>query len=217
MRFALRSTLMAAAITAGIIAFAAPAASAAESDPYTPHTPTPPSLAGSSASALCVGDAPWINYSVTLTDPDNQSKGHTAYLLMTDGTDSVTLTLGPLVNGRISGSVLWPGASVDSSGAPTGWPGWAELNGEWVETDGNYAWTRGAITAELHVNPELTVPLSYPPASAACASPTIVRTDAPASLAITGGAVPYLALGIGVTALGAGIGVVAVRRRRSRV
>ncbi len=125
----MRKTLLTAVLAATIIALSATGAVAAENGPYPPYTPTPPSLAGSQASAVCVHDVPWINYSVQLTDPDNQAKSHFAYLLLKHGTDSVEIPLGELVDGAISGSVLWPGASVDTTGAPTGWPGWAEVGG----------------------------------------------------------------------------------------
>ncbi len=65
------------------------------------------------------------------------------------------------------------------------------------------------------MNPELTVPLSYPPATAACASPTAVSAAEDPSLAITGGQLPVVAIGIGGTALVVGIGVVLLRRRRT--
>lgn len=213
----MRSTLIAAVLTAGLVALVAPAAGATEPGPYTPDTHTPPSLAGSTASALCVGDVPWINYSVELTDPDKQATNDFATLVFSNGTESVEVKLGKLDKGALKGSVLWPGATIDADGNPTGWPGWAEVDGVWTAIgDDNFGWTRSATSAELRVNPELTVPISYPPASAACASPTAVESEGPAALAMTGGQLPYLAVGIGSTALLAGIGAVLLRRRRAQ-
>ncbi|GAA3771107.1 hypothetical protein GCM10022240_24120 [Microbacterium kribbense] len=211
-----RALTVAVSVTA-LIAFGGAAAAYAQDDSgssgaispvasqnnYTPHTPTVPSLAGSTALAECVGDVPWIVYSVTLTDPDNQSTGHTAKLVLTDGSQSHTITLGKLVNNKLSGRVLWPGASLDSSGDPNGWPGWEYRNGQWVQTSGNFAWTRGHITATIEVNPHITVALSYPPATAVCASPTIAHaastdgTSADPILAVTGLNVPVIPIGIG--------------------
>ena len=76
-------------------------------DVYTPKTPTAPSLSGSTAIAECAGDVPWINFSVGLIDPDNQSTGHTASLYMTDGTHETTVPLGVLNGNSLSNRVLW--------------------------------------------------------------------------------------------------------------
>lgn len=130
--------------------------------------PDEPTLEGSLATGECVANAPWINYNVKL---DGETESKTVSLVITDGTNSETIVLGDLVDGKLEGKILWPGASVAGDGVtPTGWPGWALVNGQWVETDGNFAWTRGDITATLEVNPELEVALSYPPATPDCAA-----------------------------------------------
>uniref|UniRef100_UPI00138E2CDF hypothetical protein n=1 Tax=Paraoerskovia marina TaxID=545619 RepID=UPI00138E2CDF len=144
--------------------------------------PQEPALTGSVATGECLKDAPWIFYDVTLTDPDGQSTGTAARIVLTDGTETSTVELGELgADGTLSGKVLWPGASVAEDGeTPTGWPGWAQTeDGSWVETDGNFAWTRGDITATLEVNPEISVDLSYPPATPDCAAaPPVTETGA---------------------------------------
>ena len=139
-------------------------------DGYTPDEPAEPTLAGSTAVGECDGDVPWISFAVELTDPDGQSTGNTARLVITDGSNTATIELGELVDGQLSGRVLWPGASVDAAGNPTGWPGWAFVDGQWVETDENFRWTRGNISATIIVNPEVAVPLSYPPSTPQCAT-----------------------------------------------
>ncbi|GAA1944826.1 hypothetical protein [Agromyces allii] len=139
-----------------------------------------PTLDGSFATGKCIADAPWIFYDVELTDPDKQSTSNTVSLVLSDGTNTETIELGELVDGKLSGQHLWPGASVAADGVtPTGWPGWEQLaDGTWQETDGNFAWTRSVTSATLVVNPEMSVELSYPPATPNCASgPTIVPTD----------------------------------------
>lgn len=220
----LRKTLSVIAVAA-IIAVSAPAAaSALEEDPYTPEEPTAPTLAGSVAVGECIADVPYISFDVTLTDPDEQSTTHDASLVLSGSGNTVTIPLGTLVDNHLSGSVLWPGASVDGAGNPTGWPGWAFENGQWVETDGNFAWTRGSISAVIQVNPEVSVPLSYPPATPNCAAepPTALSPDSPsdegdpAALAATGGSLPYLAGGVGVGLLGLGAAAVLYRRRSAR-
>ncbi|WP_325483329.1 LPXTG cell wall anchor domain-containing protein [Microbacterium sp.] len=185
-------------------------------EPYTPAPPSGATLAGSVVVSDCVGDVPWIRFSLSLDDPDNVATGNTATLVITNGTNNVSVPLGQLVDGKLKGSVLWPGASVDSSGNPTGWPGWMQQNGEWVQTSGNFAWTRGGISAVVRVNPDLSVPLSYPRSSPECATgPTFASISGnPADLAATGmnaTAVP-IALGVGGVLLIGGIVLVARRR-----
>lgn len=207
-------------VVAAALVFSAPnAASAAdESTDYGPDEPRTPTLAGSTVSPACDADVPWITYSIVLTDPDDQSTGDTAQLTLTDGSSSVTLPLGTLgPDGTLTGSVLWPGASVDGNGNGNGWPGWVFQNGEWVQTSGNYAWTRGDISATIQVNPEISVMLSYPQATTDCAvSPSVTGT--PSGLAVTGGqsdALLPLAAG-GGAALLLGAGLYAARRRHAR-
>lgn len=201
------------------------APSAANAEVYTPPTPpASPTLAGSVAEGVCDGDVPWISYSLTLTDPANQSTSHSAFLTMSDGSNSTQLALGEIVNGKLSGRVLWPGASVGANGEPTGWPGWMQLNGMWVQTSGNFGWTRNISSVEITVNPEISVPLSYPPASPNCASAppsssvasASVETVSSDALPSTGVSSLVLPIGIGAFVLVVlGAGIVVVRRRLS--
>ncbi|GAA4717483.1 hypothetical protein GCM10023216_01870 [Isoptericola chiayiensis] len=141
--------------------------------------PTKASLDGSVAVGECVADAPWIAYEIELEDPDGQAVPdengqYPAYLVLTDGTNEATISLGVLgEDGTLSGRALWPGASVADDGVTaTGWPGWTQdAEGRWVETDENYAWTRGDVDATLVVNPDIAVALDYPDATPECANP----------------------------------------------
>ncbi len=187
---------------------------------YTPRTPQQPTLAGTTVAPSCAADAPWIDYSVLLVDPQNLSTGHTATLVLSDGARSTTLTLGTVTAGvPLTGRVLWPGASVGSDGRGNGWPGWAYVDGQWTTSDDNFGWTRRDITATVEVNPSLAVALSYPPSSPNCrTAPADIRAAAAAGAALpaTGGDIA-LAAGVGVA--GAGLiamgGALVVRRRRS--
>lgn len=187
-------------------------------DGYTPDEPTEPTLAGSTAVGECIEDAPYIFYSVSLTDPDDQATSNVARLVLTDGVNTHTIELGQLVDGKLTGQALWPGAAV-TNGVATGWPGWAFENGEWVETDGNFRWTRGAITAKIVVNPEVSVPLAYPPATPDCAVNPVVLSDSPsAELPATGLSATVFAIAIaGGAVLLVGLTFLIVQRRRSRV
>jgi hypothetical protein len=195
---------------------------------YTPGLHSVPSLDGTVVGSECIGDVPYIGYSVVLNDPDNQVTSHEASLIITGGGNTTTIALGTLdSSNRLTGRVLWPGASVDASGNATGWPGYEFVNGAWVQTSGNFAWTRGPITAVIQVNPELTVPLSYPPATAVCASPPSPSlssvSGSPASednpaLAATGSTIdpaPLLLAGGALVVVG-GLAVILVARRAAR-
>lgn len=137
-----------------------------------------PTLEGSFATGVCEGDAPWIDWSVAMSDPYNRATSHHAYLVITDGTNTETLDLGELVYNdatgkwELSDQTLWPGASVDAEGNATGWPGWEQLeDGTWQETTGNFAWTRDTSSATFVVNPELAIDLTYPDATPECSDP----------------------------------------------
>jgi LPXTG-motif cell wall-anchored protein len=221
-----------AATVAMFLIFAGPAGATMAlevTDPgsgYTPDEPQDPILAGSSAVGECVGDVPWIDFSVVLTDPDGQSTGETAQLILTDANNAantVTMELGRLVNNELSGRVLWPGASIDAEGNPTGWPGWAFVDGEWVETDGNFSWTRGVISAVIQVNPEVAVPLSYPEATPECATGPQIPSPAGSTyqdagiLPVTGmsaAVLPIAAVGALLAVVGGGF-VLARRRTKA--
>ena len=141
-------------------------------------TPEAPSLEGSAAAGECKVNAPWIEWSVALSDPDNQVATKHATLVLSDGTNTETLDLGDLVYNETSkkwelnGANLWPGATIDAEGNATGWPGWEKLeDGTWQETTGNFAWVRDITTATLHVNPELVIDIAYPDATPLCDGP----------------------------------------------
>lgn len=208
---------------AAILTLAAPlGAHAEDSDGYVPPPPVEPTLAGSTAVGECDGDVPWISYDVALLDPDDQATDHDAELVLASGSETVTIPLGTLKDNALSGRVLWPGASVDAAGNPTGWPGWAYENGQWVETTGNYAWTRGAITATIVVNPELQVALSYPAATPDCANGPLLSASGPgegqvAALPATGtSAAVWWIAGVGALAVIGGAVLLTVRRRTAR-
>lgn len=182
-----------------------------------------PSLAGTLAAGVCEADAPWITYDIVLTDPDNQSTGTAATLVLSDGTHTERIELGELDDdGTLEGRTLWPGASVDDDGNATGWPGWEFVDGAWVETDGNFAWTRDLTSAVIEVNPNTTVALVYPPATPNCVAgpptePGDGDGDTPtgAGLAATGFAGTSMAIIAGVIVI-AGIAFLVIARLRRK-
>lgn len=226
----MRRIVLAATLAAGLVFAGSAAAMAVDNgegaDPnpsnsatgYTPVDPTEPTLVGS-ASAACVDDAPWISYDITLVDPDGAATGNTASLVMTNGTESVTVPLGTLQGNTLKGSVLWPGAKVEN-GVGAGWPGWVFSGGEWVETNGNYAWTRGTISASIQVNPELDVKLSYPPGNPECLTSPVVSSDQFLGLSLPATGMNSMVLPIGIAAgavMLVGVTFLLVQRRRTRV
>lgn len=183
---------------------------------YTPDEPTEPTLAGSTVVPACAQDVPWLTYRVQMIDPEARATGNTARLVLTDGANSVTLTLGTLgADGTLSGRILWPGATIGADGRGTGWPGWETRDGALVETTGNYAWTRGNITATIEVNPSIAVAVSYPPATPQCATGPRTQLSA-AGLPATGGSTQTVLIAGTVGALGLALGITAVVVRRRR-
>lgn len=221
--------LLAVTVIVGAMVFGGAAASSAAEVPlvaaqgtptappdYTPDEPVEPTLSGSTVVPACAQDVPWLTYRVQMLDPQARSTGNTARLILTDGTNSVTLALGTLrADGTLSGRILWPGATIGADGRGTGWPGWETRGGQLVETTGNYAWTRGNITATIEVNPTLAVAVSYPPSTPQCATAPRAQLSA-AGLPATGGAPQTLLVAgaIGIAGLGLGITAVVLRRRR---
>ncbi|MGW9630869.1 hypothetical protein ACWGST_09200 [Agromyces sp. NPDC055520] len=197
-------------------------------DAPCPVEPGEPTLDGSVATGTCDADSPWINFDVKLTDPENTVKNRAVSLVMTAGSNTETIELGDLkADGTLKGKKLWPGASVDADGKANGWPGWALVDGKWVETDGNFAWTRGAITAKLVVNPEVPVTISYPKATPECATGPKVTppgggeggTATPpngSGLASTGFAGTTIAIVAGIIVLAGAAFLVVARIRRKR-
>ncbi|WP_062209017.1 SdrD B-like domain-containing protein [Demequina oxidasica] len=131
--------------------------------------------------AQCVGDIPWLNYSLQL--PEGFTTQDAAPLTITFKHPTDPSQNHMIENQPLSGEILWPGASATE---PLQWPGWEQLaDGSYVETDGNYAWTREGVEVLFKVNPEYTVTLQYPPATPECAtspqnSPPTEEPPAPA-------------------------------------
>jgi hypothetical protein len=109
----------------------------------------------------CVNDVPLISVefgshdgapgTVTLTD----SQGNVV------GGGNITVDTSQLL------TLLFPGAAIDENGNPTDWPGWAFVDGVWVE-DSSDAHFRDGITVTVTVNPTEMVTVVYPPATPAC-------------------------------------------------
>jgi hypothetical protein len=200
---------------------------------------TPASLQGSVVTGKCIANAPWIFFDIIVNNPNHLTlSGHDVTITMTDSSGNTwTQSLGTISHATegpsatkdfltLTGKTLWPGASVGPDGVtPTGWPGWTQNSaGEWVETSGNYAWTRTVHHATIAVNPEMSVAVSYPPATPSCNAgpPTGVHpavdgnpTGASGWLADTGSNLTVgLWAGSGIIVLGGLVFTIALLRRR---
>ncbi len=151
------------------------------------------------AQAVCRGDVPWLDY--TLTPEGTPNTTATLTWINPNGADIVTTNL------PLSGSVMWPGAEVDANGNAVDWPGWNLVNGVWVEGDA-FDWVRPDVQVLFQVNPETQIAVHYPEATAPCAGPeiSVVKADEDASvvLAATGSDIkPLLLAGSGLLLVGA--------------
>ncbi|MCA5894126.1 hypothetical protein LEP48_12325 [Isoptericola sp. NEAU-Y5] len=175
-------------------------------------------------AAVCEGASPYLGYSMSLPEGveiDDETP-LTITFLNPDGENHVTTGL------PLEGSLLWPGASDTE---PLQWPGWElQEDGSYVETEGNFAWTRDGVQVLFEVNPSFAAVVDYPPASSECANPQgmggpdgavvdVELDDAPAveaegegELAMTGATVGWVA-GFAALLVAGGVTLFLVRRR----
>ena len=167
----------------------------------------------------CVGSVPYLAYAVTLPEGEPDPGPNPLTITFVHPTDpSQDYTVGGL---PLSGTALWPGASV----SPQNWPGWVlNPDGTYSETTGNFAWTRdpAGVTVLFEVNPTFETTVTYPPESAVCANPPAPPSTptgnppTPITLASTGfdPAVPFWAA-LATLLVGAGaLGLNGLRRHR---
>lgn len=138
---------------------------------------TPPNIDGSLVVGACVDGVPYFDYTIRLTDPDDQvapGDKQTAIITFLHPSDAslnhaieVDLTGGP---NEWTGQELWPGAGV----SPAAWPGWEQASdGTYTSVgDANFGWTRDGVDVKIELNPELVLTqVMYPDASPECDTP----------------------------------------------
>lgn len=136
------------------------AACTTASDGYAP--PGRCELVIARATALCVGDAPVLDYAVEPYGTPNDTV--TLTWVNPDG-DAVVQSGLPL-----SGRVYWPGTVLDGDQV-VDWPGWSQQpDGTWVQHD-EFDFSRPAVRVEFEVNPSASTVVAYPPPTSACAGP----------------------------------------------
>ena len=191
-------------------------------------TSTSPIIDGSSSSAnvpvkwidvtatsLCVKDAPYLQYTINAHNLDVSNHTLTVSWADKNGTFVHADTAPIAVNGPVTGTLLWPGATVDSSGDATGWPGYRlALPGETPDWNGmvldptlaTYG-LRDHPLITFSINPHRTVTVAYPPASPDCTSvqPTDIAMTKTASVNVIRPGVPFTYT---ITSRDAGLGPV---------
>lgn len=122
-----------------------------------------------SATPACVRDAPYVDYNAALLGVGAPG-GMTITWRKVTGEVVQVLTGQPL-----TGRLLWPGAAVDAGGNPFAWPGWALIEGEWVQINDGL---RPNMEILFQVNPSALATVSYPPATPSCNAnpPNVVTT-----------------------------------------
>ena len=119
------------------------------------------------ANSYCDNNTPYVSYNVVA---DNFTP---TGLLTINWIDSANNIVATQNNMPLSGTVLWPGAVVDSNNKPTDWPGWVLVNGQWIQGNDGFELTRPAVTMQFTLNPTQSVVVNYPAAVAGCnARPT---------------------------------------------
>ncbi|MEO9966458.1 MAG: PKD domain-containing protein [Reichenbachiella sp.] len=110
---------------------------------------------------VCVNDVPYVDYEIS---PVGFTPTGLAQIDWVKSDNEVAETLG---DQPLSGRLLWPGAETDENGNGINWPGWNYTNSEWVQVEDGL---RNGMSIRVSVNPELTLSVSYPAATDACAA-----------------------------------------------
>jgi len=166
------------------------------------------------SSPACIGEAPYINYSIVpvgFVPVDG-----TATLRMSDRTGRLVQTVNV---SSLSGSIIYPGASVDSAGNATDWPGWVRAeDGSWTRDESDAALREGLTIEVTASNLSASASVSYPDAGFPCAGPELLASSPSGE---GGGALPQTGsngmtglMSIGAMSLLAGAAALATTRRR---
>jgi hypothetical protein len=183
----------------------------------TPPDTAEPTIKVDTLTPTCIAGVSYLDYGVSVTGTPNSTV--TLTWANPGGDDFVQADL-PL-NGR----VLWPGAYPERFVDLSADDGWELVNNMWQNTR-DFGWAVGTVDVTFAVNPEVTVPVTYPadtencldedapppPGSPGGNPPTATPPGGP-GLPVTG---PQVA---GILALAAALlvaGVVAVRASRRR-
>ncbi len=179
---------------------------------YPPSTPscstnppgTPePTIEVDTLTPVCIAGVTYLEYGLTVTGTPNTTATLTWHN-PTGGPDFVHSGV------PLRGRVLWPGAYPERFVDLPASDGWELVNNMWQNTR-DYGWAVGTVNVTFKVNPEVTVPVTFPQDTSGC-----VRTAGIGGvLPVTGAEVLRLALVAGAfLALGT-TALVLTRRRRA--
>jgi len=142
----------------------------------------------------CIQNVPFVDWKVTLIDPDNQvtEKDKITFTFLNtsgNGDPDEAIVVDPVNWGEgntATGTFVWPGAtytgSLPGTLVGTNWPGWTFDGDEWVETGDDYfGWTLGGANIHVAVNPETVVEdVVYPEAEFPCTPLEELNEELPA-------------------------------------
>jgi hypothetical protein len=184
---------------------------ATETVSYPPSSPNcttspvdvDPTITIDTATPVCDQGVTYLDYGITVTGTD-----HTTATLTwhnpTGGEDFVQKDV------PLRGRVLWPGAYPERFVDLKASDGWELVNNMWQNTR-DYGWAIGTVDVTFAVNPEVTVPVTFPEDTSSCVRSAGIRGLLPRTgtevLGLVAFALGFLALGTTV--------VVLTRRRRS--
>src|SRR5699024_4675118 len=99
-------------------------------DEYVPEEPCQITV---DAAAVCHDDAPYLSWTASVEGTD--APDLTVTFNNPSGSDAVYKGL------PLKGELLWPGTVLGDDGKVIDWPGWTEIDGDWIVGD-EWDWVR---------------------------------------------------------------------------
>ncbi|WP_402468335.1 LPXTG cell wall anchor domain-containing protein [Isoptericola aurantiacus] len=176
--------------------------------------PQEPTIDVDVLTPLCITGVAYLDYAVSVTGTPNDRV--TIRFNNPDGKDFV------YEDQPLAGRLLWPGAYPERFVELSADDGWELVNNMWQNTR-DFGWAVGTVQTTFTVNPEVTVPVTFPQDTDNCyettppppTDPGTPPPDSPPELPRTGaqiGGVVALAVGLFLAGL---LTIMAVRRRHT--
>lgn len=147
--------------------------------PFLPSIPEPvEKKIDVTVSSKCDKNAPWLDYNVT---PNFDATGLTAKI---EWINSEGKVIQEDNDKPLSGSILFPGASLDINGNGAVWPGWEKQGSKWVEIDDRYGSMRNdGAKIKVTVDSWKVVEVTFPASTSTCYTVPPPPTVLPVKLA----------------------------------